>query len=279
MAEAAGRAEVLWYQWDPRELGAVVERCPELRWVSTVSAGVDRWPLELLRARGITLTNGTGLGAVPIAEHILMVVLAAAHGLPVHLRHQLAGRWERSAVGGELSGSTALVLGYGAIGRAAGERLRAFGVRVVGVRREACGEPDVLGAGEWRPWLGKADWVVLALPLTALTLHVIGPAELASMKPGCWLVNVGRGGLVDEAALVSELQRGRLGGAALDVFEQEPLPPSSPLWVLPNVILTPHVSGYSDQLWRRGALAFEENLQRYGAGQPLLNVVDLSAGY
>jgi phosphoglycerate dehydrogenase-like enzyme len=172
-----------------------------------------------------------------------------------------------------------LILGYGSIGREIAERLRPFGVSITGVRRSADGEPGVIGPDDWRPRLAEFDWVIVTTPLTAATRHLVGAAEIAAMRPTARLVNMARGGIVDEHALAEALRGGRLGGAYLDVTEQEPLPAESELWEVPDLILTPHSSGMSHRSDERAAARFLANLARYRAGEPLQDLVDLELGY
>jgi phosphoglycerate dehydrogenase-like enzyme len=278
---AAVGAEVLWLaMWARPAIEAALEAGPGVRWVNSHAAGVDRHPLDLYLRRGIQLTNGAGLHAVPISEYVVLGILAAAKAFPALVRAQDRAEWLQRPPGrGELHGSRALVVGYGQIGRAIAERLRAFGVHVVGARRHSSEEPDVVDSEGWRGRLGEFDWVVLATPLTGETRHLIGPTELAAMKPGAWLVNISRGSLVDHDALLGALQDGAIAGAYLDVTDPEPLPAESELWRLPNVILTPHSSWASERFEERAAALFLDNLERYRQGRPLRNLVDLEAGY
>lgn len=261
----------------------VLERGGErLGWVHYNSTGVEHMRLNEFRERGVILTNGAGLYAHPIAEHVIMCMLAARLNLLGLVRAQAALRWDPEAESEqELQGSVALILGYGALGRAVGDRAQALGVTVLGARRRG-DEPieDGVSTGDaWRARLPEADFVVLTLPATPETRGILGEPELASMKPGAWLINVARGSLVDEEALVDALSSGRLGGAALDAFQNEPLPPAHPFWKLPNVLLSPHSSWRSSRLDEREVALFSENLQRFIDGEGLRNVVDLDAGY
>ena len=253
-----------------------------LRWVHYSPTGVEHLPLELFLAKDVLLTNGAGLYAQPIAEHVVMCVLAARLNLIGLLRSQAAAAWEPEVESeAELSGSVALILGYGELGRAIATRLMALGVTVLGARRSGpIPEGDgVVPANNWRDRLPDADFVIMTLPSTRETHGVVGPEELAAMKSGAWLVNVARGNLVDEPALVEGLSSGHLGGAILDAFVQEPLPPEHPLWRLPNVIISPHSSWRSSRLGERQLALFNDNLGRFLAGKTLRNIVDPVAGY
>ena len=278
--EAVRGAEAIWYHLDPAAAVEILDVEPGLRWLSTIGAGMDRWPLDELRSRPITVTNGAGLAAIPIAEYTVGTMLAAGRDLRAIFAAQARSHWDPSVAGSrELHGRRALIVGYGSIGRAIGERLRGFGVEVVGARRLPDGTPGVIGADQWRARIGEFDWVILASPLTAQTRHQLGATEIAAMKPGAWIVNVARGALIDDAALLPALRDGLIGGAILDAFETEPLPAQSEYWTLPNVIVTPHVSWKTTRARRRAAQLFTANLERYLGGQPMLNIVDLAAGY
>ncbi len=276
---AVAEAEVLWLAfWRTEEIDRALAAGPNLRWVTTANAGVDSYPLARFRERRIVLTNGAGLVAVPISEYVVMAMLAAAKGFPELVRAQDRQEWlRRPPALDELSGTRALVLGYGSIGRAVADRLRGLEVEVIGVRSKP--SEGSLGPEEWRLRLGEFDWVILTLPLTDRTRGVIGEAELASMKRSAWLVNVSRGALIDPAALESALRSRTIGGAYLDVTVPEPLPPESPLWTLPNVIITPHSSWATEKMTKRAVALFLDNLGCYRSGEPLANVVDLDAGY
>lgn len=280
--DALAGAEVLWLERvRTADIEAAVRAGQRLRWIFYLGAGVERMPFALLRERGLVLTNGSGLGAATVADHTLALVLAAARGLPGRVHAQARAEWRtRQPPPIELAGTRALVVGYGQIGRAIGHRLRAFDVAVTGVRRTPeVGERDVVGPDVWRPLLGDADWVVLAAPLTPGTRHLVGAAELAAMRSTAWLVNIARGGLVDQPALEAALAEGRIGGACLDTTDPEPLPAGSPLWSLPNALVTPHVAGHGRGARERAALLLVDNLSRRLEGRPLRNLVDLDAGY
>ena len=278
--EAVVGADAMWYHLDPREAPRVLAAGPALRWLSTVGAGMDRWPLEVLRERGMLVSNGAGLASVPIAEYTVALMLAVGRGLETILNANRRGEWDPKGPGDrELNGSRALVVGYGHIGQAIAERLRPFGVEVTGVRRRPDGASGVIGAEAWQARLGEFDWVILANPLTAQTRHQLGAAEIAAMKPGAWVVNIARGELIDDAALIPALRSGHVGGAVLDAFATEPLPPDHEFWRLENVIVTPHISWKSSRSRRRAADLFLANLDSFLRGEPLSNLVDLEAGY
>ncbi len=261
-----------------------------LRWVHSPAAGVGGILFPGMVQSPVVLTNSRGISAETIAEHVVAVTLALFRKLPLTFSAQAAHDWAQDAVlaGAPLrliAGSDALVVGLGAIGRAAAQRFHALGARVTGIRRRAS-EPPPAGVDRVAPpdqlldLLAQTDIVVLATPQTAATTRLIGVRELAAMRSAAVLVNVGRGPLVDEAALVSALTRAPgIGGAALDVFVEEPLPRHSPLWDLPNVVITPHVAGFRPEHWEAVTTLFAGNLRRFEAGLPLENLVDKHAGY
>jgi len=257
-----------------REFVLALRGAAHLRWLHTFSAGVDHPWFQALRARGVRLTTSSGAHAVPIAQTVLLYLLALSRGLPAWLDAQRRRAWEQHEIA-DLQGLVLGVVGLGPIGLEVARLGAALRMRVIGMRRTPRGdEPcetwplarlDELCAG--------ADALVLALPLSDDTRHLLDAARLARMKPGAWLVNVGRGALVDEPALVAALREGRLGGAGLDVFETEPLPPESPLWSLPNVLATPHNSGDTPGNLVRASEIFLDNLGRLVRGEPLRNEV------
>jgi len=279
-----------------------VEQTPRLRWVQTYFAGVDGW-LERAgdRPKDIIVTTSSGVHGPNMAEYALMMMLAWAHELPQLLEYQRHGEWpaqrRKLLVPGELRGATLGVAGYGSIGREAARQACALGMRVLACKRDPNRREDtgwiLPGTGDpqgelperyfpieqLHEMLAECDYVLLTLALTPATRHIVNAATLRSMKPSAVLVNVARGGLVDEPALIQALRSGAIRGAGLDVFEQEPLPADSPLWSLPNVLLTPHISGITPAYHERLMMLFSENLRRYLAGQPLLNRVDPETGY
>ena len=260
-----------------------------LRWIHVSAAGVGPLLFPAMVESDVVLTNGRGLHSVAMAEHTLGVILAFTRKLHLARDAQRDRRWTQrdlwsGAPGyGELAGTTLGLVGLGAVGGALATRARALGVEVIAVRRHPAASPapaDAQWGGErLGELLERADWLVLATPLTAETRGMIGAAELRRMKASAVLINLGRGALVDEGALIEALRAGRLAGAALDVFEHEPLPDSSPLWEMPQVIVTPHVSGLGPRYWERAVEMFARNLRAFTRGEPLENVVDKRAGY
>lgn len=278
----APRAQIGWFDmYDKHDMLRAIEAASGLRWLNSIFAGVDSMPLPLLKQRGVVLTNGAGINAITIAEYVLMGMLTMAKGYRQLVRAQDRHEWLREAPGRqELAGSRALLLGYGGIGKLVQTRLEAFDVGVTVVRRSAGTGGSSLGPDQWRGRLGEFDWIILAVPGTAQTRHMMGAAEFAAMKRGAMLVNVARGTVVDQDALVQALQAGQVGGAFLDVTEPEPLPADHVLWTMENVHISMHLSGRSQtRMFERSGQRFLENLARWRAGQPLMNQVDLTLGY
>ena len=276
----AGEAEIGWF--DTFDLPATYEaarRAGRLRWLNTLAAGVDPFPLDLLREKGVVLTNGAGLNAITIAEYAVMGMLTIAKGWREVVRAQERHEWLNDAPGRiELYGTKALIVGAGGIGSRIGMLLRPFGVEVTEVRRKPA--PGVLTPGEWKARLGEFDWVIVAVPSTPDTDKMIGAAELAAMKNSAAILNFARGAVIDSAALVAALGEKRIAAAFLDVTDPEPLPPGDPLWSLDNCHISMHLSGRSQtQLFARNATRFLTNLERYGRGEKLESVVDLTLGY
>ena len=260
-------------------IGEAVARAQRLKWLFTILAGVDFLDLARLKARGTIVTNGVGINAEAVAEYAVLGMLAAAKRFDQVVRMADRREWTTDAPGKvELHESKALIIGYGTIGRMIGARLAGFGVEVTGVTRS--GHDGTLTPDAWKPRLGAFDWVVLAAPSTGDTQALIGAAELEAMKLSAWLVNMARGSMVDQDALVEALEKRRIAGAFLDTVTPEPLPPEHPLWSAPNAIFSMHLSGRSQsRMFLRGAKLFGENLAAFLAGRPMRNVVDLDAGY
>ena len=275
-------AEIGWFDmYDKADMAAAIRSAGRMRWLNSIFAGVDAMPLAELQQRHIHLTNGAGINAITIAEYVLMGMLTIAKGYREVVRAQELREWLKDSPGKvELYGSRALVLGHGAIGRLVQERLQAFAVDVTVVRRTPDTGGKTLAPNEWRARLAEFDWIILAVPATAETVRMIGAAELAAMKPSAVLINVARGTVVDQAALVDALRERRLGAALLDVTDPEPLPPDHPLWSLDNAHITMHLSGRAQSLmFKRSAQRFLDNLQRYRRGEALQHQVNLALGY
>jgi len=267
-----------------------VRAAPKLRWVHSPAAAVHLLMIPEIIHSGIVVTNAGSVHGPVVAEHVIAQVLALAKRLPSAVRYQQQRKWAQDPLWREqprpreVAGATLGLIGLGSIGREVAARALALGMRVVAVREHAekpagISALEVLAPEQLDRMLAEADYVVLAAPLTPRTRTLINAERLARMKPDAFLINVSRGALVDEAALAVALRRRQIGGAALDVFQKEPLPPDSPLWDLENVLITPHSAALTEKLWQRHYDLIAENLRRFLAGEPLLNVVDKSKGY
>jgi phosphoglycerate dehydrogenase-like enzyme len=256
-----------------------VMACRSLQWVANGGAGVDHlmpWEPERL-----TVTNASGVASDTMAEYVIGGMLALSIGLPRLLRNKAARRWQFERVAG-IAGRTVVIVGLGRTGRAVARLAKRLDMQVIGTRARPAATPDVdrvYPANRLHEALAAGDFVVISAPLLASTRHLVDAHAIDAMKRGAVLVDVSRGGIVDEAALIDGLESGQLGGAVLDVFEREPLPGDSPLWDLDDVIVTPHCSSVYDGWERRAAQMFCDNLERWRAGESLSNVVDPARGY
>ena len=278
-----------------------LDLAPNLQWVQGHWAGVDHLRDKAIWDAGVILTSASGVGATNLAQYTLAQLLYWANLMGEWQKYQALGewptnRWDKFAPH-ELRGCTIGILGYGSIGREIGRIAKTLGMTVLATKRNAMQlEEDgyrVLGTGDpkcemadriypteaTRSMIKECDYVVITLPLTDSTHHLIDEDMLRGMKPGSVLINIGRGGIINELALIKALKKGWIRGASLDVFETEPLPTKSPLWKLDNLVITPHVSGFTRQYDTRMTDLFVENLRRYLAGEPLLNVVNREIGY
>jgi phosphoglycerate dehydrogenase-like enzyme len=278
--DLAPEAEIGWFDlYKKDDMAEAMRRGGKLKWLNSIYAGLDGFPLDLLQQRGVIVTNGTGINAITIAEYVVMGMLTVAKGYREVVAAQQRHEWLQDSPGKrELFGSKALLLGYGAIGKLIDERLAGFGVTVTKVRRST--GPGTLGPDDWRARLGEFDWVILAVPATAETDGLIGADDLAAMKSDAVLINIARGAVVDQEALVAALSAKSIHSAFLDVTTPEPLPSDHPLWSLPNAHVTMHLSGRAqDKMFVRSVERFLLNLGRYQRGEPLEPVVDLARGY
>jgi phosphoglycerate dehydrogenase-like enzyme len=261
----------------------------KLKWLHSTAAGVAQLMYPELREARILVTNPSGVFSVPMAEHTVGLLLALARNFPDSVRQQDKAIWSQQELWdkpqhlSEVNGKVLLIVGYGSIGRELAKRAKVFEMRVWGVTRSGEGDKAhverILPVAKLHEALPEADYVVISAPETAETKHLIGAAELTKMKRGARLINVGRGSLLDEAALICALKSGALGGAAIDVAETEPLPADSPLWRTPNLFITPHTSALSDRLWVRQSALLVELLERWFDGREMFNQVDLEQGY
>jgi phosphoglycerate dehydrogenase-like enzyme len=263
----------------------IAERAPGLKWLQLTSAGVDRLlDSPLVRSR-VKVTTATGIHAVTISEYVMGAILAFAKGFIRAIGSQAESKWAPYPPQ-ELEGFTVGIVGMGAIGSRVAELSHAFGMRVLAIRRSvkarSAGEGavnELLPPSDLHYLLGESDYVVIAVPLTPESTRLIGEAELRAMKPSAVLINIARGAVIDEAVLVRALKERWIAGAALDVFQTEPLPSDSELWGLDNVLVTPHISGGTPRYMERAVGLFCENLRRYLDGETLRNVVDPARGY
>lgn len=279
----ASDAEAYFRWWSAQPgFDQVFRIAPRLRWVHTPSAGVEHLLTPELYERDVLFTNGAGTHAISIAEFVLTFMLYHATNFAAFRAAQDEHRWSPHMPRQELMDATLLIIGLGGIGRAIAERAAAFGMHIWGSRRTPHPMPGierVVGADEWRALLPNADYVVLVTPLTPETRGMFDEAAIRALRPTAYVINVARGAVLDEAALLSALQEGRIAGAALDTFTTEPLPPDSPFWSLPNVVITPHTTALSSHMRLRMVDLFLDNLNRYMQRRPLRNVVDKAAGY
>jgi len=272
-------------------------QAPDLAWVQLDTSGADHVIGHELWSRDVPITTIGGVSPRPLAEYVLMMILAHAHHLPHMAGLQREGRWPdwpyrwNRLMPRRLDGATVGIVGYGRIGREIGRLADAFGMRVIGMRRGGARPGDRYGEdGDAAParvvgpdglpgLLAESDYLVLTVPLTDATRGLLDAEAFGHVKPGAFVINAARGGVVDEDALLACLRSGRLSGAALDVFATEPLPAGHPLWTEPNVLITPHVAGFAPAYHEQVGALFRENLRRFLDGEPLLNQVDRTAGY
>lgn len=258
-----------------------------LKWIHSTAAGVSQLMYPELRNSGVLLTNPSGIFSAPMAEHTMGMMVALARNFPDSVRYQDRAVWGQQPISNqpltELNGQLLLIVGYGSIGRELARRARGFDMRVWGVNRSGKGDTTLveklLPVAQLESALPEADYVVLTAPETPQTQRLMGAAQIAKMKHGARLINMGRGSAVDETALVHALETRALGGAALDVTAPEPLPADSPLWKTPNLFITPHTSGVSDRLWAKQTVILMDLLERWFDGREMFNVVDFSRGY
>ena len=262
----------------------------KLRWIHSQAAAVHQFMFPEMVNSDVIITNARDVHGPVVAEQVIAMMFALAKRMPAAVRFQQKHVWGQDAMSRghsrtrELAGATVGLVGLGSIGRKVAKHASALGMRVIAVREHPEKEKpqyvdEVLPTAKLQELLAQSDYVVLSTPVTAETTGMIGARQLAAMKPEAFLLNVGRGPLIDEAALIEVLREHKIGGAALDVFDQEPLPRDSPLWDLEDLLITPHTAGISEKMWERHYVLFSENLRRYLSGQPLLGLVDKHSGY
>lgn len=262
----------------------------KLRWIHAPTAAVHQFLFPELVNSEVVLTNSSAVHGPVVAEHVIALIFALARKIPQAARFQEKCEWGQDAIWNagwhprEIAGATLGLIGLGSIGRAVARAASALGMRVIAVRERVEKEKpegvlQVFGTDQLENLLAQSDFVVIAAPVTPATQKLINAERLDLMKADAYLINVGRGAQVDEAALAEALRNRKIAGAALDVFEQEPLPKESQLWGFDNLLITPHTAGLTDKLWQRHYELFSENLKRYLAGKPLLHMVDKKKGY
>ena len=261
-----------------------IKSLPDLKWVQVAIAGVD-WILADpdIAESDVAITNASGVHAIPVSEHVLAIMLSFCRNMNVHFKDQMNRKWRHLPEYRELSGSTMGVIGFGKIGEKIAETAKALGIRVLGLRRNpnrASSFVDrMFGPDQLLEMLPACDWVVISAAATKETDGMIGATELSSMKKSAYIINIARGALIKEDELIKALREGRIAGAGLDVFEKEPLEESSPLWELPNVIITPHIAAGTPYYVDRLVDIFCDNIRCYYRGKPLINLVDRKLGY
>ena len=283
-AQAEQDATVI-LQWSgTRELlRAMFTRCEKLRWVHSMAAGVDKLLFPELVESAVLLTNGSGVFSPSLGEFVLAAILYFAKDFRRMVRNQVAGAWEQFDVE-EIAGKTVGILGYGDIGRAVAIRVHAMGMHVLATRRHVPTSSDQLvqqfyGPEARQEMIALCDYIVATAPLTEETRHMISDPEFAAMKPNAVVINVGRGPVIDQAALLRALRAGRIKGAGLDVFENEPLPTGDPLYTLENVLLSPHCADHTADWQDKAMRFFLEQYRRFEKGEPLKNIVNKRLGY
>lgn len=269
--------------------GEQISAARKLKWIHSTATAVHALMSPELRSSDIVVTNARDVHGPVVAEHAMAMIFALAKRLPQAVQYQQQKHWAQQDLWDadvpprELRGSTLCILGLGGIGRPLANLAKCIGMRVIGVREHADKSVDnvdlIYGFHQLDEALRHADFVVLALPVTPKTERLINAERLAQLKRTAYLINVGRGALIDEPALIGALKQRSFAGAALDVTTGEPLPPDSPLWQMDNVLITPHVAGLTNQMWERQYLTFTENLRRFRQNQPMLWVVDKQVGY
>ena len=260
-----------------------------LRWIHSQAAAVHQLMFPELVKSDVIITNARDVHGPVVAEQVIAMIFALAKQIPAAVRFQQKHEWGQGAISTmkpprEIAGATVGLVGLGSIGRNVAKHAAALGMRVIAVREHPEKDKpenvdEVWPSSQLLRLLSQSDYVVLSTPVTSETTGMIGREQFAAMKPHARLINVGRGPLIDEAALIEALRERKIAGAALDVFDKEPLPPESPLWDLDNLLITPHTAGISEKMWERHCVLFSENLRRYLSGQPLLGLVDKQRGY
>jgi phosphoglycerate dehydrogenase-like enzyme len=284
LTDEAKQAEVILHWIGPRDhFRSIFLACPAVRWVHSRSAGLDRILFPEIVQSPVPLTNGRGVFSPSLGEFALAAMLYFAKDFRRMIRNQEAGRWEKFDVE-EIAGKTVGIVGYGDIGRAVASRAHAMGMLILALKRHAPTSPDPFIARFYEPseltaLLAQCDYIVVAAPLTSETHHMIGDAAFASMKPNAVVINIGRGPIIDQEAMVRALSEGKIKGAGLDVFEQEPIPAGDPIYKLENVLISPHCADQTKEWLNQAMQFFLKQYDHYCNGQPLENIVEKHLGY
>lgn len=262
---------------------SLLQTMRQLKWIQVMSAGLDLMPFSAIAEKGILVTNASGIHRIPMAEYTLGMMLQLARNHYLFYDQQKRGVWDRKQRVDEIYGKTLGIAGYGEIGDEIAKRAHAFGMRILALKKHPSTPPayvdEILTLEEKDRLFKESDYLVVVLPHTEETTNFIGMRELQLMKPSATLINIGRGKVIEEQALLQALQSKQIARAVLDVFVQEPLPEDHPFWTLDNLILTPHVSGHSPLYMTRAVDIFEQNLKHYPNEEQMINVIDVKRGY
>lgn len=266
----------------PSTIKKYIARAEKLKWIFCLSAGVEELPFDELKRRGIIVSNASGVHAEQMSEHTLGIMIAFCRQFHTMIKNQLEKRWDRLMDVDELASKTLCIIGTGSVGREIAYKAKAFYMNVIGVKNTPAALPDfdaIYTSDRLHDALKISDYIVVITPLTQKAYHMIGLKEFQCMKRSAVLINISRGDTIDEEAMITALEEGWISGAGLDVFHEEPLPPESKLWGLPNVLLTPHNSGLSRHYYQKCVELFADAYKLYASGQGVLNQIDLEKGY
>ncbi|OEF98803.1 hydroxyacid dehydrogenase [Vulcanibacillus modesticaldus] len=262
----------------------IMKNCIHLKWIHVLSAGLNKIPFKVLKEKGIVLTNARGIHHIPMSEYTMGVILQLARKTIDIYKNQLAKKWDRTIRVSEINGKTLGIIGLGSIGKGIAEKAKAFDMKVIGMNTDGKYVPNVdqvFKHEQLHDLLAESDYVVVIVPLTEKTYHLIGEQEFKAMKNTAYFINISRGDVIDELAIINALENGEIAGAVLDVFSEEPLPTDHPLWSLENCFITPHLSGRSPKYMERALEIFINNLNKYIEDNysTMENLIDLDKGY
>ncbi|MDF2634667.1 MAG: Glyoxylate reductase [Pelosinus sp.] len=267
--------------WGSMDISPLYHNAPKLAWIHSLSAGVEGLIFAEIKNAHTIITNSKGIHGIPVSEHVFAMMLAFTRGLDVFIRQQVKHQWKRTTVD-EIHEKTIGIVGLGSIGREIAKKAKGMGMKVVASKQTITKElfvDELFPPDKLHELLSLSDFVVTALPLLEETKHLFSIEEFAAMKPSAYLINIARGGIIKQDDLITALQQGLIKGACLDVFDEEPLPESSPLWDMPNVIITPHVAALSPSYLDRAIKLFADNLSRFQQNKEMLNIIDKIKGY